>query len=344
MAKSGSWRQLVHTLVCSLLLLPFRNFVVGDKHVPIPTTFSEELISTVDVKFQFVHKSVIIPHDDKKFRGGEDAAATSDRWLVVADGVGGWAEHGVNPGLYSKLLTTKVVEIGTKDDTAALADVVHRANWVAADEHMGSATCTALKLIGPNEIAAINIGDSGYSIHRLENGKDLQVVFASEPGQKRFNFPHQLGGKYGDAVKDVAVEMTHTLEPNDILVVYSDGVSDNLFPVEFHTCLTNAMDEDHVLQSFGLAADCIARKAYFLGKDRTFDSPFSQGARKAGWARYRGGKHDDITVVVAQIRDLSEYTDPYLQESIFLYTGTVEALEKLPSLDDLMTPVGSDEL
>lgn len=344
MTKPCSWRQCTHTLVCSLLLLPFRNLVVCEKQVPIPSTNTEEILTTLDLKYQFVHKSVIIPHDEKKFRGGEDAAATSDRWLVVADGVGGWADHGVNPGLYSRLLTTKVVEVGTKDDTASLADVIHRANWMAADQHMGSATCTALKLIGPNKIATINIGDSGYSIHRIQNGKDLQVVFASEAGQKRFNFPHQLGGKYGDEVKDVAVEMTHTLEPNDILVVYSDGVSDNLYPVEFHNCLSNAMDEDHVLQSFSLAADCIARKAYFLGKDRTFDSPFAQGARKAGWGKYRGGKHDDITVVVAQIRDLSEYTDPYLKESIFLYTGPVEATEKLPTLDDLMTPVLSDEL
>ena len=49
-----------------------------------------------------------------------------------------------------------------------------------------------------------------------------------------------------------------------------------------------------------MAADCIARTAYVLGKDRQFDSPFAQGARQVG-KYYRGGKHDDITVVVAQM-------------------------------------------
>jgi protein phosphatase PTC7 len=48
-----------------------------------------------------LHKTVIIPADEKKFRGGEDAARASDSLLVVADGVGGWANSGVNPGIYS---------------------------------------------------------------------------------------------------------------------------------------------------------------------------------------------------------------------------------------------------
>jgi protein phosphatase PTC7 len=263
--------------------------------------------------------------------------------LAVADGVGGWASHDVNPGLYSGLLTKQVVELGTKNPSASLEEIVHRANWNAAEKHLGSATCTALKLTGPNEITTLNVGDSGYSIHRKVDDR-LTLVFASEVGQKRFNFPHQLGGKYGDNVEDVAVEMTHTLEANDIIVVYSDGVSDNIFPVEFHDCLDSAMGDEDTVQSFGLAADCIARKAYFLGKDKAFNSPFAQGARKAGWKNYRGGKHDDITVVVAQIGDTPALDDPYFDESIFLYTGPVGAVEDLPSLASLMTPTMGDEL
>ena len=62
------------------------SVVQADK--PITTAVGrdapDELIAktTKDAKSYFVHKSVIIPHDDKKHRGGEDAAATSDQWLV----------------------------------------------------------------------------------------------------------------------------------------------------------------------------------------------------------------------------------------------------------------------
>ena len=43
-----------------------------------------------------------IPHPDKASRGGEDSYFVCDRALGVADGVGGWAESGVNPKDYSQ--------------------------------------------------------------------------------------------------------------------------------------------------------------------------------------------------------------------------------------------------
>ena len=45
-----------------------------------------------------------IPHDEKLDKGGEDAWVASNNLLVVADGVGGWADQGVDPGLFSKSL------------------------------------------------------------------------------------------------------------------------------------------------------------------------------------------------------------------------------------------------
>jgi protein phosphatase PTC7 len=46
----------------------------------------------------------MIPHKDKAYKGGEDAFYISDSLLVVADGVGGWAKKGIDPGLFSKEL------------------------------------------------------------------------------------------------------------------------------------------------------------------------------------------------------------------------------------------------
>jgi hypothetical protein len=40
----------------------------------------------------FLHKTVVIPHDHKIHRQGEDAAQGSENLLVVADGVGGWSK------------------------------------------------------------------------------------------------------------------------------------------------------------------------------------------------------------------------------------------------------------
>ena len=44
------------------------------------------------------------PHDDKVHKGGEDAYCITDTLIAVADGVGGWADRGIDPGLFSKQL------------------------------------------------------------------------------------------------------------------------------------------------------------------------------------------------------------------------------------------------
>ena len=67
------------------------------------------------------------------------------------------------------------------------------------------------------------------------------------------------------------------------------------------------------MTSLGSAADCLAIKAYWLGKNPDYLSPFSKDWRDAidrediyamerwdpEWGSPTGGKHDDITVTVA---------------------------------------------
>ncbi|KEP64379.1 UNVERIFIED_CONTAM: protein phosphatase 2C, putative [Hammondia hammondi] len=51
---------------------------------------------------------VQIPHPAKREKGGEDAAACSDRFLVVADGVGGWESSGIDAGRYARELVHRL--------------------------------------------------------------------------------------------------------------------------------------------------------------------------------------------------------------------------------------------
>jgi len=273
--------------------------------------------------------------------------------------------------LYSKLLVDTILKVGNEGQAAAatagaelsssfLMDIVDRANQYSALEHLGSATCTTLQLLDNTVeesttetkqqpmLRTLNVGDSGYSIHRYNvTSQSFDVLFVSEVGQKRFNYPNQLGGKNGDAVRDVGTPYTHKdLQPStDILVVFSDGASDNLYPQEYHECLQLVQPEPEQpvvaveLVSFSWSADCIAKKAYFLGKDANFDSPFAQGGRESGYYPNKtGGKHDDITVVVAQIviAKEEEDNDPYYKDSITLYTGPVGKVEDMmPMLKEL---------
>lgn len=62
----------------------------------------------------------MIPHPEKVAKGGEDAYFTNKSFLAVADGVGGWIELGIDPGLYSKELCLHMKNVVEKDETKYL--------------------------------------------------------------------------------------------------------------------------------------------------------------------------------------------------------------------------------
>ena len=62
----------------------------------------------------------MIPHVDKRYKGGEDACYADEKLLVVLDGVGGWNEVGVDPALFSKQLVGLIEEEYKKDPTQEL--------------------------------------------------------------------------------------------------------------------------------------------------------------------------------------------------------------------------------
>lgn len=65
-----------------------------------------------DVKsLKLVSASCYLPHPDKEETGGEDAhfICVDEQAIGVADGVGGWADHGIDSGLYSRELMSNSV-------------------------------------------------------------------------------------------------------------------------------------------------------------------------------------------------------------------------------------------
>ena len=56
--------------------------------------------------FEFAQRN--IPHSEKIEKGGEDAWFVDEDFMTVADGVGGWAEEGIDAGLYSRQLVSDI--------------------------------------------------------------------------------------------------------------------------------------------------------------------------------------------------------------------------------------------
>jgi len=106
--------------------------------------------------------------------------------IVVADGVGGWTQMGIDPGLFSKALVRNIEEDFKKDPKGSLK--MFLVNSVQKVRHIGSSTCV-MATMDVKEANVVmrtcNLGDSGYVIFRAPslgstNQEPLEVYFRSK--------------------------------------------------------------------------------------------------------------------------------------------------------------------
>ena len=145
--------------------------------------------TTVLPKNSFASGVFLNPHFAKRFKGGEDAACINDRLICVADGVGGWAESGIDPALYSKRLCSIIdVLFRSGDERYLVSPKQLLVDAVKKNDEIGSCTCCLIVLDEKAKIIqSCNLGDSGYMILRGEamhtaaaERKELVINFESK--------------------------------------------------------------------------------------------------------------------------------------------------------------------
>lgn len=241
------------------------------------------------------------PHPAKRDKGGEDAATITESFIALADGVGGWAESGIDPAKYSRQLCKNIQGLIMYDN-----GVKYMCNpkllCVEAAElttETGSSTCVIASLDKEAPILyTSNLGDSGYLLVRVTD-KDVVSIFRSKEQTHGFNFPYQIGTNGDDPSR--ADTQVHGIEHNDILVVGTDGLFDNVYDERIMELIKPFVRGSNDMEDPTVVADVIAREAEKLGADQTYLSPFAKGAREQFYD-YMGGKQDDVTVAVAQIK------------------------------------------
>ncbi|XP_038722690.1 probable protein phosphatase 2C 80 [Tripterygium wilfordii] len=237
--------------------------------------------------------SCYLPHPDKEETGGEDAyfICVEEQAIGVADGVGGWADVGINSGLFSRELMSNSVAAIQEEPEGSIdpARVLEKAH--SGTKAKGSSTACIIALTEKG-LDAINLGDSGFIVVR-----DGSTIFQSPVQQHGFNFTYQLeSGTTGDLPSSGQV-FTISVASGDVVIAGTDGLFDNLYNNEVTAAVVHALKEGLEPQ---LMAQKIAALARQRAQDRYRQTPFSTAAQGAGF-RYYGGKLDDITVVVSYI-------------------------------------------
>jgi len=269
------------------------------------------------LKYKFHIGSVKIPHFAKRKTGGEDALSYHDGMICVADGVGGWNEIGVDPSKYSNELCNNIkreyLTYGHKYNYNPKSIFIEAAKKTISQ---GSSTfCMCTLDFEKNYLHTVNMGDSGYMIIRdfATNSKfegnleniikknedekiiDLKILFKSAEQQHQFNFPYQVGS-HGDPPEDSEINV-HEIRENDIIVLGTDGLWDNLFEEQILAIIKPFYETTQKIKDLDLLANLIAELAEKLSLSPKYKSPFSVKSK----GLYLGGKSDDITIIVAQI-------------------------------------------
>ncbi|ESR38400.1 hypothetical protein CICLE_v10028878mg [Citrus x clementina] len=231
-------------------------------------------------------------------RGGEDAFFVScynGGVIAVADGVSGWAEQNVDPSLFSRELMANasyfVEDVEVNYDPQILIQKAH-----AATSSVGSATVIVAMLERNGILKVASVGDCGLRIIRKG-----QITFSSSPQEHYFDCPYQLSSEaVGQTYLDAMVTTVELIE-GDTIVMGSDGLFDNVFDHEIVSMTTRFID----------VSEALANLARSHSTDSNFDSPYTMEARAKGFdvpmwkkilgMKLKGGKLDDITVIVSQV-------------------------------------------
>merc|ERR1719458_1563118 len=147
-----------------------------------------------------------LPHPEKVKRGGEDGyfGCPATGAFGVADGVGGWAESGVDPGEFARRLMKIAhdrILATPKDGAADLSGAFQAAAARLQEEQLPGGSTVLLGQLDGTTLAVLNLGDSGLLLLRpalrTPPGMDRpvsfpRVVFRSSDQTHYFNCPYQL--------------------------------------------------------------------------------------------------------------------------------------------------------
>lgn len=234
----------------------------------------------------------------------------SDIYAGVADGVGGWADHGFDSSAISRELCKGMSLYSTQSKIFTPKQLIDLAYTKIKNEDkvkVGGTTAIVAHFPPDGKLQIANLGDSWCGVFR-----NNRLVFQTNFQTVGFNAPYQLsiipesmlkvaamkGGSYIQNHPNDADEYNFQLKKNDIVILATDGVTDNIAIEDIELFLK---DREKVHQDLDSTSQDFVSEVVKLSKDPLFPSVFAQEISKIEGKRYTGGKEDDITVVMVKV-------------------------------------------
>lgn len=295
-----------------------------------------------DVSAQFSYKTAVAfqpkDRDDQIYKKLKDSllsATGEDNYFVndsnefdifagVADGVGGWAEHGFDSSAISRELCKAMHYISStisnkkniqkdKNEETVISpkELIKEAYDKIKDEKIvkvGGTTAIAAHMDKKGKLRVANLGDSWCGVFR-----NSKVVFQTKFQTVGFNAPYQLsiipeemefeakksGRSYIQNTPKDADEYEFQLDKNDVVILATDGVTDNIAVEDIEIFLND--NKENIESDLHSVSKTLVNNVVKISKDPEFPSVFAQEISKITGKLYKGGKEDDITLIMVKV-------------------------------------------
>lgn len=137
-------------------------------------------------------------------------------------------------------------------------------------------------------------------LRKNNDTKEFDIMYKSEEQQHSFNFPFQIGTN-GDNPNN-SIAMSHdNIRDKDLVILGTDGLFDNYSHIDIKNFINNYIknNDTNSKDYLPLIIKSLGEEVYKKSLDSNHPSPFALNARKEGYY-YKGGKSDDITIVIGE--------------------------------------------
>ncbi|ABN65980.2 predicted protein [Scheffersomyces stipitis CBS 6054] len=253
------------------------------------------------------------PADTLSIKAGDDTMLVSPTVLAVADGVSGWEDKSdADAGIWSRSMLETFSRLMTeykishsphhlnKRDISEILDdsFLHTSHLMDLQRLEGSSTLI-LGMLSGDLLQMVSIGDSKLYIIR-----DGEIIKTNEEQMVTDLCPQQIGTHtLTQLPSEVAWVESIELKENDLIVVCSDGISDNLYEWEIVDYLDQFLNGKK--DSLKRAVNKLLLKAKEVSFDDYACTPYNQKVNsmsgKHGKQNSVGGKLDDMSLCIARV-------------------------------------------
>ena len=252
------------------------------------------------------------PSDTLSIKAGDDAMLVSPTILAIADGVSGWEsqENMSDSGIWSRSMLETLSRLMTeykinhaphllaKRDLDQILDdsFLHTLHLMDLQKLSGSSTLI-LSMISGDLLQLISIGDSKLFVIR-----DGKIIKTNEEQMLSPLCPQQIGTQTLNNIPSQMAWMDQIeIKNDDIVVVCSDGITDNLYDWEILEIINNYPTK---------SLKYLTQKILIRAKEVAFDdysyTPHNEKVNNLpgglGGGTSQGGKIDDMTIAMGKIQ------------------------------------------